>query len=91
MPIGCGLATWENKRAAWQPCAPVLLQAATLRPLGAAQDEFELALVGETMEINPTSLHVLKVDFGCEVDHAALMKRIPDGAIDELWELEETY
>jgi hypothetical protein len=91
MPIGCGLATWENKRAAWQPCAPVLLQAATLRPLGAAQDEFELAVVGETMEINPTLLHVLKVDFGCEVDHAALMKRIPDGAIDELWELEETY
>ena len=43
------------------------------------------------MEVNPTLLHVLKVDFGCEVDHAALMRRIPDGAIDELWELEETY
>ena len=43
------------------------------------------------MEVNPTLLHVLKVDFGCEVDHAALMKRIPDGAIDEPWELEETY
>ena len=91
LSIGCGLATWENKRAAWEPCAPVLLQAATLRPLGAAQDEFELAVVGETMEVNPTLLHVLKVDFGCEVDHAALMKRIPDGAVDELWELEETY
>ena len=91
LSIGCGLATWENKRAAWEPCAPVLLQAATLRPLGAAQDEFELAVVGETMEVNPTLLHVLKVDFGCEVDHAALMKRIPDGAIDEPWELEETY
>ena len=26
LSIGCGLATWENKRAAWQPCAPVLLQ-----------------------------------------------------------------
>ena len=91
LSIGCGLATWENKRAAWEPCAPVLLQAATLRPLGAAQDEFELAVVGETMEVNPTLLHVLKVDFGCEFDHAALMKRIPDGAIDELWELAETY
>ena len=43
------------------------------------------------MEVNPTLLHVLKVDFGCEVDHAALMRRIPDGAIDEPWELEETY
>jgi hypothetical protein len=91
LSIGCGLATWENKRAAWEPCAPVLLQAATLRPLGAAQDEFELAVVGETMDVNPTLLHVLKVDFGCEVDHAALMRRIPDGTIDEPWELEETY
>ena len=91
LSIGCGLATWENKRAAWQPCAPVLLQPATLRPVGAAQDEFELAVVGETMEVNPTLLHVLKVDFGCEFDHAALMRRIPDGMIDELWELEETY
>ena len=43
------------------------------------------------MEVNPTLLHVLKVDFGCEFDHAALMRRIPDGAIDEPWELEETY
>jgi very-short-patch-repair endonuclease len=91
LSIGCGLATWENKRAAWQPCAPVLLQPATLHPVGAAQDEFELAVVGETMEVNPTLLHVLKVDFGCEFDHAALMRRIPDGTIDEPWELEETY
>jgi len=88
LSIGCGLATWENRRAVWEPCAPVLLQAATLRPVGAGQDEFELAVVGEAMEVNPTLLHVLKVDFGCEVDHAALMKRIPDGAIDEPQELE---
>ena len=87
--IGCGLATWENKRAAWEPCAPVLLQRAALQPVGAAQDEFELSLTGE-MEVNPTLLHVLKVDFGCEVDHAALAVRL-DGSIDELWELQETY
>ena len=43
------------------------------------------------MEVNPTLLHVLKADFGCEVDHAALMARIPDGTIDELWERQETY
>ena len=90
LSIGCGLATWENKRAAWQPCAPVLLQRAALRPVGAAQDEFELSLTGE-MEVNPTLLHVLKVDFGCNVNHAALAARIPDGSIDELWELQETY
>jgi hypothetical protein len=34
LSIGCGLARWENKRAAWEPCAPVLLQRASLRPLG---------------------------------------------------------
>lgn len=44
LSVGCGLATWENKRAAWQPSAPVLLQRAALFPLGAAQDEFELCL-----------------------------------------------
>jgi len=91
LSIGCGLASWENKRGTWEPCAPVLLQPVTLRPLGAAQDDFELAVVGETMEPNPTLLHVLKVDFGCEFDHDALMARIPDGTIDEFWELEETY
>jgi len=91
LSIGCGLASWENKRGMWEPCAPVLLQPVTLRPLGAAQDDFELAVVGETMEPNPTLLHVLKVDFGCEFDHDALMARIPDGTIDEFWELEETY
>ena len=79
LSIGCGLATWENKRAAWEPCAPVLLQRASLRPLGAAQDEFELSVTGE-MEVNPTLLHVLRVDFGCEVDQAALAARIPDGS-----------
>jgi hypothetical protein len=32
-------------------------------------------------------LHVLRADFGCEVDQAA---RIPAGRIDELRELQET-
>ena len=90
LSVGCGLATWANKRAAWVPCAPVLLQRAVLRPLGAAQDEFELSLTGE-MEVNPTLLHVLKADFGCDFDQAALAERIPDGRIDEPWELQEAY
>ena len=76
LSIGCGLAAWENKRAAWEPSAPVLLQRAALRPLGAAQDEFELSLTGE-MEVNPTLLHVLKVDFGCAIDQAALAAAHP--------------
>ena len=89
LSVGCGLATWENKRAAWEPSAPVLLQQAALFPLGAAQDEFELCLTGE-MEVNPTLLHVLRADFGCQVDLGALAGRL-DGRIDELWELQETY
>jgi len=90
LSVGCGLATWENKRAAWAPSAPVLLQRAALHPVGAGQDEFELSLTGE-MEVNPTLLHVLRADFGCEVDQGALAARIPDGRIDELRELQETY
>lgn len=67
LSLACGLATWENKRVTWEPCAPVLLRQATIRPLGAAQDEFELALIDE-MEVNPTLLHLLKVDFDCRIN-----------------------
>jgi very-short-patch-repair endonuclease/DNA polymerase III delta prime subunit len=89
LSLACGLATWENKRASWEPCAPVLLRQATIRPLGAARDEFELALVDE-MEVNPTLLHLLKVDFDCEINPEKLLDRV-DGVIDETWELEKTY
>jgi hypothetical protein len=84
-----GLASWDNKRGAWQPCAPVLLQRASLRALGAAQDEFELTLV-EDMEVNPLLLHLLKTDFECELDQEALLERV-DGVVDEPWELQESY
>jgi hypothetical protein len=67
----------------------VLLQSASLRPVGAAQDEFELSVTGE-MELNPTLLHVLRLDFGLEFDAGALADRV-DGAVDELWELTEVY
>ena len=90
LSVGCGLATWENKRAASAPSARVVLQRAALRPVGAAQDELELSLTGE-MEVNPTPLHVLRADFGCEVDQRALAERIPDGRIDELRELQGIY
>jgi very-short-patch-repair endonuclease len=90
LSLGCGLATWENERSTgWTPCAPVLLRQATLRALGAAQDEFELELLDE-MEVNPTLLHLLKVDFNCDLPQESLLERV-DGVIDELWELEETY
>jgi very-short-patch-repair endonuclease len=90
LSIGCGLATWDNtKRGTWTPAAPVLLRQATLRPLGAAQDEFELVLLDE-MEVNPTLLHVLRVDFDCDISGDELLDHV-DGVIDEPWELEATY
>src|SRR5438874_1414069 len=52
LSIACGLATWTNEAvAAWESSAPVLLRQASLRPLGAAQDDYELALIDE-MEVN---------------------------------------
>jgi hypothetical protein len=73
----------------WAPAAPVLLQSASLKPVGAAQDEFDLSVTGE-MEINPTLLQILRVDFGREFDIDKLSDRI-DGNINELWELTEVY
>lgn len=90
LSIGCGLASWNNEAVAgWEPSSPVLLRQASLRPLGAAQDDFELALVDE-MEVNPTLLHYLKVNFDCSFDHEKLLDRL-DGSIDEPWELEHAY
>ena len=90
LSLGCGLATWDNaKRGTWTPAAPVLLRQASLRSLGAAQDEFELLLIDE-MEVNPTLIHLLKVDFECELSPDELLDRV-DGVIDEPWELEAAY
>ena len=90
LSLGCGLATWENtKRGTWTPAAPVLLRQASLHSLGAAQDEFELVLLDE-MEVNPTLLHLLRVDFECDLKSDELLDRV-DGVIDEAWELEEAY
>jgi hypothetical protein len=90
LSIGCGLATWENtKRGTWTPSAPVLLRQASLRSLGAAQDEFELMLIDE-MEVNPTLIHLLQVDFECDLRPEELLNRV-EGVIDEPWELEETF
>jgi very-short-patch-repair endonuclease len=90
LSIACGLASWDNQAiAAWEPAAPVLLRQASLRALGAAQDDFEFALVDE-MEVNPTLLHYLKVNFDCAFDQEKLLDRL-DGVIDEPWELEEAY
>jgi len=90
LSIACGLASWDNiSVAGWEPSSPVLLRQASLRSLGAAQDDFELALVDE-LEVNPTLLHYLKVNFDCSFDQEQLLDRV-DGDIDEQAELEAAY
>lgn len=87
--IGVGLATWNNATTTWQPAAPVLLRRAEVRPLGAALDEFEVTLAGDT-EINPTLLHVLRTEFACTLDEQALMSRV-NGVIDQQSEIDTAY
>jgi very-short-patch-repair endonuclease len=89
LSLACGLATWDNPKSAWQPRAPVLIRRASLHPVGAAQEDFELTLL-EDMEVSPVLLHVLRVEFECEFDQDDLFERV-EGAIDETWEIEEAY
>jgi very-short-patch-repair endonuclease/transcription elongation GreA/GreB family factor len=85
--VACGIATWDNVRT-WEPAAPVLLIPAQLEPMGAAFDDFEISVAGDP-EINPTLLHILKVDYDCEIKLEALLDHI-DGPIDEPWEIQAT-
>lgn len=83
--LACGIASWTNVRT-WTPAAPILLIPAQLEPMGAALDDFEVSAAGDP-ELNPTLLHILKVDYDCEVK-AELMLEVVDGQIDEPWEID---
>jgi very-short-patch-repair endonuclease/transcription elongation GreA/GreB family factor len=85
--VACGIATWTNIRT-WEPAAPVLLIPALVEPMGAALDDFELSVAGDP-EINPTLLHMLKVDYDCDIRVDELLG-IVDGPIDEPWEIQAT-
>jgi hypothetical protein len=87
--FACGLATWENRAGTWEPSAPVLIRPAELRPVGAAQDDFELSLKDE-MDVNQALQQFLKMEFDCDCDRDELLKQV-DGDIDQLWELEKAY
>lgn len=83
--LACGLATWTNVRT-WTPAAPVVLIPARFEPMGAALDDFELSISGDA-ELNPTLLHILKLDYDCTVRPEELLE-IVDGPIDERWEID---
>lgn len=83
--LACGVASWSNVRK-WEPAAPILLIPAQIEPMGAALDDFEVSIVGDP-EINPTLLHILKVDYDTDIRVEELMD-VVDGRIDEPWEIQ---
>lgn len=89
LSLACGMGSWENNRAAWEPYAPVLVQNAELKPLGAALDEFELKLT-EEIELNPTLAHLLRSDFDCDLDISEVLDSF-DGAVRSTADLQRVY
>jgi len=83
--LAYGIATWTHDRP-WAPSAPILLIPAEVVPMGAAMDDFRVTASGEP-ELNPTLLHLLKVEYRCEIDPDGVMD-VVDGPIDEPWEVD---
>lgn len=64
--IALGMATWTNTTGQATPAAPVVLREVSIAAVSAAEDDFELALIGEP-EINPTLAHLLKEQFAVKL------------------------
>jgi very-short-patch-repair endonuclease len=89
--LAVGMARWTAQKSASQPAAPVLLVPLRLAPKGAAQEEFDLSVTGE-LEVNPTFLQMLKVEFEISCDPAELLASSGiEGIIDTPEELEVTF
>ena len=89
--LACGVATWRSDRASRPPAAPVLLVPLEIKPRGASQQDFDLSLAGE-LEVNPTLLHLLRVEFNLEIDDRELHEHGDmDGVIDTPEELRLAY
>ncbi len=65
--VAIGMATWNARRAARPPAAPVLLRSCTLRGIGAGQQDFTIDL-GQDVELNPVLVHYLRTEYALEVD-----------------------
>lgn len=89
--LACGVATWRSDRASRPPAAPVLLVPLSIRARGASQQDFDLSLAGD-LEVNPTLLHVLKVESNLDINDRELYEHAEmDGVIDTPEELRLTY
>jgi very-short-patch-repair endonuclease len=76
--LAWGMATWNDQRTARVPAAPVLLVPARLAPRGAAEEDFDLALVAEE-SVNPTLLYKLAVQFDCRIADDDLLDLLDNG------------
>lgn len=89
--LACGLASWRSDRASRPPAAPVLLVPIAVKAKGASQLDFELSTIGD-LEVNPTLLHLLRVEHGLELNEAELFEHAEmDGVIDTPEELRLTF
>lgn len=89
--LACGIASWRNDRTARPPASPVLLVPLSIRARGASQQDFDLSIAGD-LEVNPTLLHMLKVEFNLEVDERELYEHSDmDGIIDTPEELRVAF
>ena len=69
--IAVGMATWQVAGSSRPPCAPVLLRSCVLKPIGAAQQDFDIDL-GQDVELNPVLEHYLRSEQGIELDPEVL-------------------
>jgi very-short-patch-repair endonuclease len=78
--LAWGMATWTNSRGTATPAAPVVLRQAALSPRTGAGEDFDASLPGE-WEINPTLLHLLKTEYGIELDRAEMVGLLDQDAV----------
>ena len=71
--LAWGMATWSNSRGTATPAAPLLLRQAGLNARSGAGEDFDLSLPGE-WDINPTLLHLLKTEYGIELDRNEMVE-----------------
>ena len=69
--LAVGMATWQVPDGVSSPAAPVLLRSCTLRPRGAAGEDFDLDLGPET-ELNPVLVHHLATAHDIHLDDGLL-------------------
>jgi hypothetical protein len=74
------MATWTNSRGTATPAAPVLLRQAAVTPRSGTGEDFDVSLPGE-WEMNPTLVHLLKTDYGIELERADLENLLDQDAM----------